>query len=90
MIQQPIQRPSDALSALAKAKAIECLDVLQNPDNLDLVWTTARMRGHEIAAVMLRCAGKLAAGEAAHEEIRGALLMAAVWASERDPAMPAH
>lgn len=85
-----VKRPSDELSPLAKAAALAALDTLSRTENRDLVWTTAQMRGHELAAVLMRCAGRLAVGEADHEEIYGALLMAAVWASERDPAMPAH
>lgn len=87
---QVVKRPSDALSPLAKAAALEALDALQNPENRDLVMAAANMRGHEIVAILMRCAGKLAVGEATEEEIRGCLLMGAVWASERDPAMPAH
>lgn len=85
-----ITAPSDVLSPVAKAAALACLDTLQHPDNADLVWTAARMEPQEIIAGLLRCAGKLAAGEASQEEIRGALLMATVWVSEAGNPAPRH
>lgn len=85
-----ITAPSDILSPVAKAAAIACLDTLRNPENEALVWTAARMEPMEIIACLLRCAGKLATGEASQEEIRGALLMAAVWVSEAGNPVPRH
>lgn len=87
---KPLEKPSDALSPLAKAAALEALETLENPDNAELVWTAAHMLPQQIMAVLLRAAGKLQVGEAGHLELRGALLMATVWISEHGNPATAH
>jgi len=85
-------RPPDPnhLSPLAKAAALEALEVLENPDNRPLVATAATMEPHHVMALLLRTAGKLAVSEATTDEIRGALLTATVWISAAGEAMAAQ
>lgn len=87
---KPLEKPSDALSPLAKAAALEALETLQSPDNAELVLTTAHMLPQQIMAVLLRAAGRLQVGEASHGELRGALLMAVAWISEHGNPATAH
>ncbi|MDG4563189.1 MAG: hypothetical protein P9E88_18050 [Candidatus Competibacter sp.] len=87
---KPLEKPSDALSPLAKAAALEALETLQSPDNAELVLTTAHMLPQQVMAVLLRAAGRLQVGEASHDELRGALLMAVVWISEHGNPATAH
>ncbi|HRD68276.1 MAG TPA: hypothetical protein PKY50_19270 [Candidatus Competibacter sp.] len=78
---QKITAPSDVLSPVAKAAAIEALDWLQTPEAADLAWTAARMEPQHVIAGCFRVVGKLATGEADPDEVRGMLLTAVCWIS---------
>ncbi|MDS4025711.1 MAG: hypothetical protein RKO25_01770 [Candidatus Contendobacter sp.] len=84
------QPDPNRLSPLAKACALEALEVLGSPDHHALVTTTANMAPQHIMAMLLRTIGKLACSEATTEEIRGALLMATAWISAAAEAMAAQ
>jgi len=91
MPRPPFCQPDpNRLSPLAKAAALEALEVLESPVNRTLVESSARMEPHALMAMLLRTVGRLACGEANTEEIRGTLLMATAWISAAAEAMAAQ